>query len=91
MPVSINDSHWSRLPENLRRTYTFCTFVDAVTFVQQVANLAEIQQHHPDIKIQYTKVSFVLTTHDTQCITEKDIQLAEGIDAIYARFNAPIT
>jgi 4a-hydroxytetrahydrobiopterin dehydratase len=53
-----------------------------MAFVNTVAELAEQQNHHPDITINYRSVTLVLTTHDAGCLTEKDYTLAADINEI---------
>jgi len=40
--------------------------------------------HHPDIDIRYTKVTFALSTHDAGGITERDLELARQIELVSA-------
>lgn len=64
----------------LTQTMVFQDFVDAMVFVNQVAELAETQNHHPDIVIRYNKVTLTLTTHDANGVTDRDFQLAAAIN-----------
>lgn len=73
---------WSNVNDALQRTCTFDSFTDAIAFVNDVARLAESQNHHPDITITYRKVALTLTTHDAGGITEKDFVLAVSINAL---------
>jgi 4a-hydroxytetrahydrobiopterin dehydratase len=73
---------WSSVNNALHRTYTFDSFTDAIAFVNGVARLAESQNHHPDITINYRKVALTLTTHDAGGITEKDYVLAVSINGL---------
>ena len=65
----------------ITRTYKFPNFRAAMAFVNFVAELAEAQDHHPDIDIRYNKVTLVLSTHSEGGLTIKDFQLATGISA----------
>ena len=65
----------------ISRQYTFRDFVEAMRFVNRVAELAEAADHHPDITIRYTRVVLVLATHSAGGLTEKDVALARQIDA----------
>jgi len=71
---------WSVINEKLERTFRFVSFQDAMTFVNGVAALAEQQNHHPDITINYCKVALSLTTHDARALTDKDFTLAACIN-----------
>jgi len=73
---------WLRDGEHLQRRDTFTTFRDALSFVNAVANVAEQQNHHPDIIISYCTVSLSVTTHDAGKLTDKDYKLAEAISLI---------
>jgi 4a-hydroxytetrahydrobiopterin dehydratase len=48
----------------------------------QVAELAERQNHHPDWSNSWNKVVIELTSHDAQCLTERDFRLAQAIDSL---------
>lgn len=71
---------WSLIGDSMQRTFGFESFVEAMEFVQRVADLAERHQHHPDILIRYNKVTLTTTTHDAGGLTEKDLKLAREID-----------
>jgi 4a-hydroxytetrahydrobiopterin dehydratase len=71
---------WSRRGDLLARTYAFRNFVDAIAFVNRVADHAESANHHPDIDIRYSRVTLSLSTHDAGGITQNDLDLAKAID-----------
>ena len=71
---------WKLERGELVRTFTFKDFLEAMKFVNQVADLAEKAGHHPDIDIRYNKVRLALVTHDAGGITQSDISLAQDID-----------
>ena len=73
---------WSRRGDVLTKTYEFATFPDGIDFLRRVADVAEAQQHHPDVDVRYTKLTFQLSTHDAGGITEKDFTLAQAIEAL---------
>lgn len=66
----------------LVREFQFRDFRAAMDFVNQVAELAEGAQHHPDIDIRYNRVRLALTSHDAGGLTEKDFEAAVEIDRI---------
>jgi 4a-hydroxytetrahydrobiopterin dehydratase len=74
-------SGWSRRVDVLTKLYQFKNFVDAMNFVNHVAELAEQANHHPDIDIRYSKVTLALSTHDAGGITQNDIDLARSIES----------
>jgi 4a-hydroxytetrahydrobiopterin dehydratase len=53
-----------------------------MAFVNHIADLAEQQNHHPDIDIRYNKVRLGLITHDAQGITQRDAKLAHLVDSL---------
>ncbi len=72
---------WGLLGESIQRTYEFPDFVEAMAFVNRVAEHAEAEQHHPDILIRYNKVTLTLSTHDAGGLTQKDFDLAAQADS----------
>jgi 4a-hydroxytetrahydrobiopterin dehydratase len=58
------------------------TFLEAIAFVQQVAEIAEELDHHPDIDIRWRTVALAVNTHDSGgAITARDVALARRVDA----------
>jgi 4a-hydroxytetrahydrobiopterin dehydratase len=76
---------WTRKGDTLMKKYQFATFPAGIAFVAQVADVAEAQQHHPDVDIRYTTITFTLSTHDSGGITAKDFALATAIETLAAR------
>ena len=72
---------WELRDGRLRKRYTFRTFLRAIAFVNSVAYLAEAAGHHPDITINYNKVTLRLITHSAGALTDRDFSLASDIDA----------
>ena len=71
---------WESEKKAITRTFEFEEFMDGIDFVNSVADIPEEAQHHPDIRINYTKITLKLTTHDAGGVTESDIELAQRID-----------
>ncbi len=72
---------WDLRDGRLRKQYTFRTFLRAIAFVNSVAYLAESAGHHPDITINYNRVTLRLITHSEGALTDRDFALAAEIDA----------
>jgi 4a-hydroxytetrahydrobiopterin dehydratase len=72
---------WARAGRAIERTYRFGDFRAALAFVNRVGELAERQNHHPDITIHYNEVTLTLWSHDAGGVTERDFRLAAAIDA----------
>ena len=77
---------WRREGETLRRTIRCDTFRAAIALVGRVADAAEAADHHPDIEINWRRVSFSLTTKASHGLTARDIAMAATID----RLGAPV-
>lgn len=73
---------WQIDAGELVRTVKFEDFRAALRFVNQVGDLAEEAQHHPDIDIRYNKVRLALVTHDAGGLTKKDFDLAGKADKL---------
>ncbi|MBI3597432.1 MAG: 4a-hydroxytetrahydrobiopterin dehydratase [Nitrospirae bacterium] len=71
---------WQWADNAIKKQYVFESFMPAIRFVNRVAELAEAADHHPDITINYRKVTMVLATHSAGGLTQKDFALAEKID-----------
>jgi 4a-hydroxytetrahydrobiopterin dehydratase len=67
---------WSEVGGALERTFTFPGFQDALAFVNRVGELAESENHHPDIRIDYRRVTLRWWTHTAGGVTDRDAELA---------------
>lgn len=75
--------NWSEHHNALVREFQFDAYLGGIEFVQRVAELAELVQHHPHITIDYTTVRISLQTHDEgNVITEKDLEMASAINKL---------
>lgn len=72
--------------QRIRREYKFKTYMDGVTWVQQVGLAADADDHHPDIHIFYRKVLIELWTHTVHGLSENDYILAAKLDKLYEGF-----
>ena len=73
---------WEQEKKHIERTFEFDDFTDAIDFVNAVAEVAEEEEHHPDIDIRFNKVRLVLSTHSKGGLTDLDFALAERIDTL---------
>ena len=67
----------------LSKTFEFKNYRKSFAFTGQVAMLSEKKNHHPQIVLDYNKVTVSLISHDVQKITQRDIDLADQIDKLY--------
>ncbi|ABE64357.1 pterin-4-alpha-carbinolamine dehydratase [Nitrobacter hamburgensis X14] len=81
-------SGWSEVAgrEAIARVFTFRDFNEAFGFMARVALVAEKNDHHPEWRNVYKTVEVVLATHDAGGVTERDIRLAEAMNAIARQF-----
>jgi 4a-hydroxytetrahydrobiopterin dehydratase len=75
---------WSRDGDEIIRTVTAPTFAAGIRLVDAVAARADELNHHPDIDIRWTAVTFRLSTHSAGGLTSNDFQLAAVIDDLAA-------
>jgi 4a-hydroxytetrahydrobiopterin dehydratase len=73
---------WSRAGDAIVKTVRLADFNAAMTFVNKVAEIAEAQNHHPDITIQWNKVTLTLFTHVAGGLTAHDFRLARRLDEV---------
>ena len=73
---------WSESEGALERTFAFKDFREALDFVNSVGELAEAENHHPDIAIHYNEVTLRWWTHTAGGITDRDRELAEKTSAL---------
>jgi 4a-hydroxytetrahydrobiopterin dehydratase len=75
---------WTEENETLVKEFKFADFKTALSFVNQIGEIAESMNHHPDIELGWGRVKVSLTTHSEGGVTEKDQELAEKIDGLQA-------
>lgn len=75
-------SGWTLDGDAIRKQFTFKGFLEAVAFVNRLAPEAERADHHPDILINYKRVTLTYTTHDSGGLTEKDFAGAAVADKL---------
>ena len=73
---------WDQEKKHIERLFEFDDFTQAIDFVNNVAEIAEEDEHHPDIDIRYNKVRIALSTHSEGGLTELDFEVAEKIETL---------
>jgi 4a-hydroxytetrahydrobiopterin dehydratase len=73
---------WARQDDSIVTTVTQSDFKEAMLFVGAVAYVAERANHHPDILIEWNKVTLTLSTHSAGGLTGADFDLAGAISAL---------
>ncbi len=74
---------WQYKDNAISKLFRFKEFMDGIRFVDRVAQIAEAADHHPDISISYTRVTFTCSTHREGGVTEKDLRLAHSIEGAH--------
>ena len=75
---------WTHEPKRdaMTRSFKFDDFVQAFGFMSSVALLAEKADHHPEWSNVYNNVDILLTTHDADGLSQRDVDLAKQIDKL---------
>jgi 4a-hydroxytetrahydrobiopterin dehydratase len=73
---------WQAREEKLHKSYTFKDFVQAVKFINRLAEIAEGEGHHPDFCVHYNRIEVTLWTHAIDGLSENDFILAAKLDTI---------
>jgi 4a-hydroxytetrahydrobiopterin dehydratase len=90
MKLSLDDAQrrlksaqgWTLDGDAIRKQFTFKDFLEAIAFVNRLAPEAERSDHHPDILINYTRVTLTYSTHSEGGLTEKDFAGAAAADRL---------
>ena len=79
---------WERSGDALRKTFAFGSFPDGVAFLVRIGFEAEAADHHPDVTLQYRRVTLAYWTHSEGGITVKDLEGARMADRVAAAWCA---
>ena len=70
--------------KSITKNIKFKNFIEAMHFANNIAQVAEIEGHHPDLAISWGKVGIELSTHSIGGLSENDFILAAKIDQLRA-------
>jgi 4a-hydroxytetrahydrobiopterin dehydratase len=73
---------WTLEGDAIRKQYTFADFPEAIAFVNRLAPEAQAADHHPDILINYKRVTLTYSTHSEGGLTTKDFDGAATADRV---------
>jgi 4a-hydroxytetrahydrobiopterin dehydratase len=73
---------WTLEGDAIKKQYTFKDFPEAIAFVNRLAPKAEAADHHPDILINYKRVTLTYSTHSEGGLTAKDFEGAGTADRL---------
>lgn len=82
---------WRYRDKHLELSVDAGAFMAAVEFVNEVAQLAEEQNHHPDIDVRYSKVRLAVRSHDVDALTDRDVTLGQAISAVVQERGLKVT
>lgn len=71
---------WTGGDDFITKVFKFRDFIEAFSFMTNIAIVAEKMDHHPEWYNIYNRVDITLTTHDSGGVTEKDIALAKAME-----------
>jgi 4a-hydroxytetrahydrobiopterin dehydratase len=75
---------WKLVRNKLVRTLEFQDFVQSLSFINSLVAYFETMDHHPDVKIAYSDVTFELTRYDVGGkVTDRDVEVAKKISSTY--------
>jgi len=75
-------SGWTARDEKIHKTWTLGDFVEAMDFVNRMAEVAEDEGHHPDFCVHWNRVDVTIWTHAIDGLSENDFILASKIDEL---------
>jgi 4a-hydroxytetrahydrobiopterin dehydratase len=78
----LKNNSWELKDEKLVKLFQFPSFIRAIDFVNEIAIIAEILDHHPIITINWKTVKLSLKSFDVDAITKRDISLAKEIEKL---------
>ena len=84
---SLSNYGWEYKSKKITKTYSFKTYLDGIDFVNKIAELAEKNNHHPDMYIGWCRINLTLTSHDYGGVTKACITMAKAADEIFLRKN----
>jgi 4a-hydroxytetrahydrobiopterin dehydratase len=79
---------WSGDEKQISRSVKAPTFAAGIRLVDEVAKVADEMDHHPDIDIRWTTITFSCATHSKGGVTDADITLARRIDELAAQLGS---
>ncbi|MBW3562822.1 MAG: 4a-hydroxytetrahydrobiopterin dehydratase [Actinobacteria bacterium] len=71
---------WEFDGEVVTKTYAWASFREAIDFVNDIADLAEDANHHPDIEVYFDEVVISFRTHSAEAVTDADVRMAGEVE-----------
>ena len=73
---------WSKQNNAIHKTIKFDSYMDGINFVNQLAEVAETHNHHPDLVVGWCRVDVAFTSHDQGGVTNQCISMAKAVESI---------
>ena len=80
---SLSNKGWKYTDKKISKIFNFDSYMEGIEFVNEIAILAEQNNHHPDIIIGWCRVNVSIFSHEMGGVTTKCVNLAIGIDLKY--------
>jgi 4a-hydroxytetrahydrobiopterin dehydratase len=80
--AALNTSDWQIEEGSLTKTFKFKNFKEVVKFANAVFEIAENQNHHPEMKLSYSQVIMQISNHDEQNISKKCYDFSKAVDFV---------
>jgi 4a-hydroxytetrahydrobiopterin dehydratase len=80
---------WTLEGNAIKKQFTFAGFPEAVDFVSRLVPHAEAADHHPDVLINYKRVTLTYSTHSEGGLTPKDFDGARMAERVFASSSTP--
>ena len=73
---------WEYIDGSIKKTFSFDTYMDSISFINLLAKKAEIENHHPDMYVEWCKINITFTSHDQGGVTTACINMAKQADSL---------
>lgn len=73
---------WELIGGEIAKEYTFPTFMDAISFINRIAQRADAADHHPDLTNHYTRVRVGLRSWSAGGVTSSDVSMARQVEQV---------
>ena len=79
--------NWHFENNTIKKEFNFQTYMDSIAFINQLAEISEKNNHHPDMYVGWCKINLAFTSHDHGGVTKACITMAKAADEIFLRKN----
>ena len=83
-----NNNNWiyKNNKKAVKKNFKFKNFIEAFSWMTELAFYSEKYNHHPEWKNIYNNVEVLLTTHDKNSLSKKDFKIAKVMDKIFKKY-----